>query len=273
MERTRYPPSEQLRFVAVCTTVFSHQAEMEMEFGSPAEELHAFMKLKGAIRDEAWPLHYFGVIHGQFPDGTAQPLVGFEGLEHTRFVPQADGSFNMIESMVTYFTDLETGDYLSSFANPLTGKTNTPVSNYAAGESYNFSTTGFTPLFGDYSNPGKGMGLRWFRSGRRVWVQYDRTYPDNWFKPAAELVTFEARADDLADTDTTGVEAAFSSTTILPWFKWLEMDDTPGWTLWHANGLKTRSLDDLPQRLLTQLEKQHPQALLTPGTPGWKGPS
>ncbi|NIJ08552.1 hypothetical protein FHS31_002173 [Sphingomonas vulcanisoli] len=243
----------------------------EMGFASPTEELHAFMRLKGSIRNEAWPLRYFGVIQAQFPDGTVRPFIGFEGLEHTRFVPQADGSFNMIESMVTYFTDIDSGEYLSSFDNPITGKTNRPVSNYAAGESYNFSATAITPLFGPYTDPGTGMGLRWFRSADRVWVQYDRTYPDQWFTPSAELVTFEGPAEAVLRTDVGGVEAAFCSTTILPWFKWLEMDDVPGWTLWHANGDKVRSLDRLPQRLLDQLEKHHPQALLTPGEGNWKG--
>lgn len=242
-----------------------------MGFASTNDELHAFMKLKGAIRDEAWPLRYFGTIHAQFPGGTTQPLLGFEGLEHTRFIPQADGSFVMIESMVTYFTDLASGDYISTFANPITGKMNTVVSNYAAGESYKFSTTAIAPLFGAYSNPGSGMGLRWFRSDDRVWVQYDRTYPDEWFKPAAELITFEASAADLFAPNVSGVEASFSSTTILPWFPWLEMGDTPGWTLWHANGDKVRSLDKLPCRLIDLLGKHHPQALLTPGEGGWKG--
>lgn len=240
-------------------------------FDSARDELHAFMRLKGATRDEAWPLHYFGVIHAQFASGATQPLIGFEGLEHTRFLPQPDGSFNMIESMVTYFTDLATGDYLSTFPNPITGKTNQVVSNYAAGESYNFGMTAFTPLFGDYTDPGTGPGLRWFRSADRVWVQYERTYPDVWSKPSAELITFEGPAREVLGGESTGVEAAFSSTTILPWFKWLEMGDTPGWTLWHANGLKVRSLDDLPQRLRDRLAKHHPQALLTPGEEGWKG--
>jgi Protein of unknown function (DUF1838) len=263
--------------LTVCTpqiTTYGLEAEGEkMEFDSPHDELHAFMKLKGGVRDEAWPLRYFGVIHAQFPDGATRALIGFEGLEHTRFIPQADGSFNMIESMVTYFTDLATGDYISTFANPITGRSNDVVSNYAAGESYNFSATAITPLFGDYTDPGTGMGLRWFRSADRVWVQYDRTYPDVWGKPASELITFEGRAEDVLDPDVSGVEAAFSSTTILPWFKWLEMGDTPGWTLWHANGLKVRSLDDLPRRLLAQLAKHHPQALLIPGEGDWKGPA
>ena len=242
----------------------------EPTFNSATEELHTFMKLKGSIRDETWPLRYFGIIHAQFANGSTQPLMGFEGLEHTRFIPQANGSFNMIESMVTYFTDLVSGQYLTTFNNPITGKTNEVVSNYAAGESYNFNTTGIIPLFGSgYTDPGTGMGLRWFRNAERVWVQYDRTYPDQWWK-ASELITFEARAQDLYEPGVAGVEAAFSSTTVLPWFKWLNMGDTPGWTLWHANGLKVRSLDALPRRLLDRLAQHHPRALLTPGEGDWK---
>ena len=237
---------------------------------SPRDELHAFMKLKGSIHDEAWPLRYFGVIHAQSPDGSTRPLMGFEGLEHARFVPKEDGSFDMMESMVTYFTDLATGDYLSTFANPLTGHVNEVQSNYAAGTSYNFSPTAMTPLFGTgYTAPATGLGLRWFRSADRVWVQYDRTYPDQWWTPSSELITFDARASDLMQADAAGVEAAFSSTTILPWFRWMDMGETPGWTLWHANGHKVRSLDDLPRRLLDRLARHHPRALLTPGVGDW----
>jgi Protein of unknown function (DUF1838) len=248
-------------------------AEGLSKFQSPTEEFHTFMKLKGAIRDEAWPLRYFGVIHAQFPDGSTQPLMGFEGLEHARFIPQADGSIKMLESMVTYFTDMATGDYLSTFANPITGKLNKVVPNYVAGESYSFSSTAITPLFGEYTDPGAGLGLQWFRSAERVWVQYSRTYPDQWWKPAAELVTLEGHARDLMQPDVSGVEAAFSSITILPWFKWLEMGSEPGWTLWHASGLKVRSVDRLPRRLLDRLEKNHPQALIVPGVGNWRGVS
>jgi hypothetical protein len=248
-------------------------AEDAQMFASPTEEFHAFMKMKGAIRDEAWPLRYFGVIHAQSPDGSTQPMIGFEGLEHARFIPQADGSFRMLESMVTYFTDLATGEYLSTFANPITGKRNEVVANYVAGESYSFSPTSITPLFGEYTDPGAGLGLNWYRSADRIWVQYNRTYPDQWWKPASELVTFEALARDVMQPDVSGVEAAFSSITILPWFKWLDMSAVPGWILWHANGLKVRSIDQLPRRLRNRLETHHPQALLTPGTGNWRGVS
>ena len=251
------------------------------QFGSAQDELHAFMKLKGSTRDEAWPLRYFGVIHAQFPDGSSQPLVGFEGLEHARFVPQPDGSFDMLESMVTYFTDLASGEYISSFANPFTGRVNPVVSNYVAGTSYNFSTTAINPLFGKRTTPScsgnsSGMGLRWFSSAEHIWVQYERTYPDTWWKPASELITFDGRLADVMQPNATdasapgGVEAAFSSTTILPWFKWLDMGDKPGWTLWHANGFKHRSINELPRRLLDHLERHHPQALMTPGVGAWK---
>ena len=234
-------------------------------FRSEFEELHCFMKLKGSVRDEAWPVQYFGVIHGQQPDGSTRPLMGFESLEHTRFVPHENGSFSMIEAMVTYYTDLKTGEYISTFDNPYTGKTNRVVSNYASGESYSIRTTSIVPLFGNgYTDPGIGMGLRWFQSKGRIWVQYDRTYPDDWPTPSSEMITYEASAEEVFRPNVVGVEAAFSSTAILPWFKWLKMGDRPGWVLWHANGLKLRSLSQLPQRLRDQLAKHHPQALVTP---------
>lgn len=232
-------------------------------FASPDEELRAFVRIKCSLAPDDVPLWYFGTLYAQLPDGTSSPLLGFQGLEYARFERQPDGAYRMFETMTTCFTDPVTGEFIDEFRNPFTGRTNAVVSNIASGASYDFSTTQATPLFGKYTPAGQGLGLTWTASSTHVWMSYRRTYPDVWPRPSSEYITFQAPRTAL-DSGASFVPATFFSTTVLPWFKWLEMGDRPGWTLWHANGYKFRALEELPPALLARLRARHPQALATP---------
>lgn len=234
-----------------------------LQFASPEDELRAFIRMKGATDPVDAPLWYFGTLYAQLPDGRSTPLLGFQGLELARFERQPDGAYRTYETMTTVFADPVTGEFIDEFRNPLTGKVNQVVSNSGGGEAYEYATTHAQPMFGKYTRPGTGLGAKWAATPTHVWMSYPRTYPDVWPQPSSEYITMHATR---ADFEGRGryVPATFFSTTVLPWFKWLEMGDRPGWTLWHANGYKFRSLAEVPRPLIARLEQRHPQALQTP---------
>ncbi len=235
-----------------------------LSFTSADEELRAFVRMKGALQPVDVPLWYFGTLYAQTADGTATPLLGFQGLEYARLERQPDGAFRLVETMTTCFTDVASGEFIDEFRNPITGQLNKVAVNAASGESYDFSTTDAKPLFGQYTTLGRGLGASWAESATHVWMSYRRTYPDAWRQPASEYVTFHAPRDAFRRSKTAFLPATFFSTTVLPWFRWLEMGSRPGWTLWHANGYKFQSLDELPRPFLSHLQKRQPQALVTP---------
>jgi hypothetical protein len=234
-----------------------------LKFATPEDELRAFIRMKGALEPVDVPLWYFGTLYAQMPDGTSSPLLGFQGLEYARFEQRPDGAYRMLETMTTCFTDPVTGEFIDEFRNPITGKVNRVVSNMGSAESYEFATTHAQPLFGKYTRPNTGLGTTWAVTPTHAWMSYRRTYPDVWPKPSSEYITFHAPREAV-DGGSGFVPATFFSTTVLPWFKWLEMGDRPGWTLWHANGYKFRTLDEMPRALIARLEQKHPQALVTP---------
>jgi hypothetical protein len=235
-----------------------------LKFESADEELRAFVRVKGALQPVDVPLWYFGTLYAQMPDGTSTPLLGFQGLELARLTRQPDGAYRLSETMTTCFTDVVTGEFIDEFRNPITGQMNKVAVNAASGESYDFSTTQAKPLFGNYTEPARGLGASWVESATHVWMSYRRTYPDVWRAPASEYITFHVPRDAFRRSRTSFLPATFFSTTVLPWFRWLEMGTRPGWTLWHANGYKFRSLDELPRPFIAHLQARHPQALVTP---------
>ena len=66
-------------------------ASSPLSFASAAEELRAFIRMKGALQPVDVPLWYFGTLYAQMPDGTSTPLLGFRGLEYARLERQILG--------------------------------------------------------------------------------------------------------------------------------------------------------------------------------------
>ena len=253
--------------LGAATSAVASSPTNPLTFETPEQALRAFVRVKCALQPVDVPLWYFGTLYAQMPDGSSTPLLGFQGLECARLVRQPDGAYRLVETMTTCFTDVVTGEFIDEFRNPITGQLNKVAVNAASGESYDFSTTHAKPLFGKYTSPAAGLGASWAESATHVWMSYRRTYPDVWRSPASEYVTFQVSRAEFVGSRTSFLPATFFSTTVLPWFRWLEMGERPGWTLWHANGYKFQSLDELPRSLLAHLRKTRPEALVTPPRP------
>ncbi len=57
------------------------------------------------------------------------------------------------------------------------------------------------------------------------------------------------------------VPAGFSSTYFAPWPKWMEMTGQPGHVIWHADGVKLESVEDLPEGFHQRMQAQFPERL------------
>jgi hypothetical protein len=58
------------------------------------------------------------------------------------------------------------------------------------------------------------------------------------------MTTF-VRRDDLMNPALDSVSANFAGYVLMPFFPWMDMTDHPGHLLWHVQGYKIDSLDDL----------------------------
>ncbi len=79
----------------------------------------------------------------------------------------------------------------------------------------------------------------------------ENRWPDEFIRPpAGSKLTMFARSADLADPDLTRVPANFAGHVLMPFFPWMEMADRPGHLLWHVQGYKITSLDELDEDYL-----------------------
>ena len=68
--------------------------------------------------------------------------------------------------------------------------------------------------------------------------------------PAGSKLTTFARASELADPNRDSVPANFAGYVLMPFFPWMEMADHPGHLLWHVQGYKIESLNELDEDYL-----------------------
>ncbi len=66
---------------------------------------------------------------------------------------------------------------------------------------------------------------------------------------------------DLENRRLKSVPALFSSTYMAPWLGWMGMQGQPGHTIWHADGIKLASVEELPEAYLERIRRLHPGQL------------
>lgn len=231
----------------------------------PADDFTAMLRLQGRLDGKDAPWWYFGRIYGMVGEGAPRLLVRFEGLEIMRLTPAADGQFAVTGVTTSFFQDPGTKAVLEEFANPYTGRTNKVTANQIGGTADPiafYSARGVRPARvkpADWRY--EGLQLTWDFHGEDVWMAHDRVYPPGIPQPMGEASVTRARRADLEDARLEFVPASFSSTYMAPWPKWMEMAGQPGHVIWHADGVKLRSIAELPAAFRERMQAQFPQRL------------
>jgi hypothetical protein len=233
------------------------------------EALTAMLRLQGRLdnRDALW--WYFGGIYGLVPGQAPVPLVRYEGLEIIRLTATGGGEYAATGVTTSFFLGWRDREPLTTFANPVSGRRNTVQPNLIGGKpgmaaayySPRGVRPGRTPVAG--WRP-EGLHLAWNFFGDDLWLSHDRTYPPGLPQPMGEASVMRARRADLFDLARDFVPAGFSSTYFAPWPAWMDLKDQPGHVVWHADGVKLASVDDLPPRFRVWMDRRHPDRLAAP---------
>jgi hypothetical protein len=113
------------------------------------------------------------------------------------------------------------------------------------------------------------LHLTWDYHGELVWMSHDRVYPPGLPQPMGESSVSRAKLADLNDLDRGFVPAGFSSTYFAPFPKWMEMAGQPGHVIWHADGVKLDSVNELPEPFMKRMQARFPERLRAlPYVPG-----
>lgn len=236
---------------------------------NPTEALEAMLRLQGRLDGADAPWWYFGRIYALVPGKAPIPLFRYEGLEIMRLTALPGGEYAATGATTTFFQDWRTQEWLETFRNPVSGATNQVKPNLIGGvpgrAAAYYSVKGVRPgrvAPADWQP--EGLVLNWDYWQDMVWLSHDRSYPPGLPQPMGESSVAKARIEDLNDRSRAFVPASFSSTYFAPYPAWMEMQGQPGHVVWHADGVKLKSVQDLPARYKARVEKLHPERLAAP---------
>lgn len=222
----------------------------------------------GESADKPAVYHWSGNIYGRSPGIPDKLLFKGEGMNIRRCVEVTDpvrgDGWRLISREIMLMLDPATGEVLSSWENPYTGKTvevmhihNDPVNgrpNFARGADGKPFALGSlretgpwvfmpfeAPLF--YTNPLAG--------------EYQQ-YVGNQYH-AMEIFDFAALKSELYDSTTPTAYPMISWVRISQWAPWMEMGDRPGQMVFNAMGRKLAGgFEELPDVLKAEIRANYP---------------
>lgn len=236
------------------------------DFMDPGVNLREVVRMQGSLREEDVPWWFTGVIFAVTGESeTPRPLVRFEGLE-TYWFQHVPGGYVLGGHTVTFFRDLETQAFLYEFQNPWTGRRDTVRPAVQGGNlGFSYSTEGIWPVrlngspFGEPAR--RPLRLQWHAMRDYVWLQHQTVYPPGMPPMHGQRQSMFVPRREFLDRRIDALPSAFSSTVFMGWLKWMDMKDRPGHVVWHASGVKLRSIDEVPREFLDRAQKEYPERL------------
>lgn len=210
------------------------------------------------------------------PRGLAEDFVDFVAIKQDRSRRLPNGDFHHAYKGVTMFTDMETGEVLDAFENPITGETNTAQPFATSGGSIVYTPDGpyaLRPGADPTVTPEIGMGptqFDWNMAGDDVWITHPERFAvfDEGGKAIAadnSMYRYMVSKTQLSDLSITSVDTTMNwQTETGPW-GWMEMPDSfTGHFIFGSLGRKYASLDQVPDQYVQASEERFPGHLSEP---------
>jgi Protein of unknown function (DUF1838) len=246
---------------------------------APEAAMRTLARLQGDLSGRITFGYQRGRVFGLRP-GAGLPLADYgmrlydyEGGSVARTRVLDNGDIETRSRGWLFYTDPETGDYLETWRNPVTGKT-VPVPPFRGGIGGSVLTpngprvnANFTMESTVFDSP---VVLETVTMGGSSWLTrhaFTRWVPKGASQARTEFTldvwTLPTRA--LLDTRTSHLPATSSWTSQTEWQTWLEMPaDYAGAQLWHADGKKAFRIADLPPGFVARSNLKHPGILSDP---------
>ncbi len=237
---------------------------MKLDLSAPEENLRQLIRFTASQDEEDVPWWFNGIIYGMVGEEAPVPLFLFEGLEIYWMAPLGDGSYELTGGTISFFRDLESGKMIEEFKNPFTGEINkvsAAAQGGGAGRGFNYSVNGIRASWRLDDIPDQPLLMEWHAARDTVWLHNRTAYPPGTPPPREQRQTMFVPLDQFNDEKVRNLPTLFSSTVIQPWFRWMDMGDRSGHTIWHAGGAKIRSIDELPKEFRERAEAEHPERL------------
>jgi len=252
-------------------------ANKKIEF-SPIETLNAYIRLMGSLKPATTYTWFSGELWSILPNKTPQPLVSFQGLAKSIWEVIDKNTYLQHSFDSGFFGDLETGEKIKDFVNPMNGRTVQPYPFLYGGGTRQYSIKGVQSR--DEIKP---LEPKWIRSGDQVWLDEigsgsfeNPIDPNMWPMESAgkqvhygSSTSYIASAEEVFNPNSNYANYSMSWSSITPWEPWLLMGDTPGFAQWRATGRKLSNFNEASNGILKHVRKAQPN-FLDNGRP-WEG--
>jgi hypothetical protein len=237
--------------------------------GIGQNRLRTFMLMRGALDSQlvigCSTGAYYGIVNGE-----VTPHFGFVSATFARYRPAAGGGYEGATYEVPYFTDLDTGEALHSWKNPVTGEV-VPVPQPHMPPA----RIRFTPdLAMQLPDGPPGLSMKHSVApasviGDDVWL-LERTFVTMTIPHVplpvhfSEFVTLHARRSDLENPRATRVPTLTYYQGVGGWRAWQKMGDRPGSLSGSGYGRYGVKMQDLPPAWLRITQQLRPEVLRDP---------
>lgn len=237
-----------------------------LDFSDPEDNLTGLVKVMGNLDGSATWLsaqgRIFAIRNGEMP----LPILGVEGVRRMKFTRKANG-YEMMTRDWAFYKDLNTGDLITSYQNPFTGKTN-KVSPILTRPFAWDMTPDRGQQMPDYTGEAylidRPLILPWTQEGDDVTLSLELLVKYTSGIGGGEWEHFLTTASELNDPNLTSVSMRQVWTGHSPWMRWMEMGDRPGRTLWQSSGRKHASHTQLRPDFIRTVNAVFPGSLEAP---------
>ncbi len=228
----------------------------DLDLEDVGSRVRAFVKASARLNEGRTIWSTRAEVYAMLPTNEVVPLLRVKGCEQQWIRPVSDTEFVSFDNLVTYYSDFESDQVIHEFHNPFTGSRNT-VKPYVSrmkegreisprGVVFRVMREAFPEFYADLKFDVLARSV-----GESVSFQGEFKWPAEFIRaPAGSKLTTFARASELADPSRDSVPANFAGYVLMPFFPWMEMAEHPGHLLWHVQGYKIESLDDLDEDYL-----------------------
>lgn len=249
---------------------------------SRRDNLEAFIRMSGSLDEAENAFGWYGArIFSVIGDHEIiRPLFDLEGFGVSRHEKQADGSYKRYQLECGFYKDINTGEIMESWENPLNGKTvkvshihNNPVNAHLKEE--------FPLSFGATKDETVQMMpfiLPWTFVGETAFASFDVNL--DWRSPLDPATWPEASPGErvrvseyqqwnfpmaqLGDTSRSKIYTNGGWQRIANWLPWMRMGQTPGHLFYRSHIKSLRGPEELSPKIRAYAEKYYPEYFEAP---------
>lgn len=239
-----------------------------LDITTPAGRLAAFVKMRGSLDESlqtSWiSARYYGVTGDEM-----RPLFNVRSAVFSRYRHSPDGGFEAINAEIAWFIDPDSGQVLTQWRNPYTGRdVKVPMGGYAPSKIFIRPDLGF-----ELAKPVPGLVIEhevlpFEIRGDDLYIT-ERSRTAMRFSPDAkpfrysESNTFHARLSAV-QSGAAHVLCDVSFTNVCSWRPWMEMGDLAGHMTAIGVGKQGVGIDTIPAEWVAATRALRPEVLKDP---------